>query len=150
MLRGIATLGSGVLFAVGLAIGGMTDPARVKGFFDAFGTWDPTLVFVMAGAVGTAFVFTRLAGGRAAPVLADRFLPPSAGKIDGRLLAGAGIFGIGWGLSGFCPGPAIAAVAGGFPSLFLFLGAMTGTMIAYDRVLLPLSLKSRVTAQTDG
>ena len=154
MVRGIATLGAGALFGVGLAIGGMTDPARVKGFLDFFGTWDPTLVFVLAGAVATTFVLVRLAGGRSAPVLAEGFSPPNAGKIDGKLVAGAAIFGAGWGLSGFCPGPAIAAIAGGFPSVYLFLAAMAATMIAYDRIKIPRKPATgsgdRMAAQTDG
>lgn len=134
MLQGFVALVSGVVFAVGLAVGGMTDPARIKGFLDVFGTWDPTLVFVMAGAVGVAFFGGMAATKRGAPYLGPAFHPPGTSAIDNRLVVGSALFGVGWGLSGFCPGPAIAAVVGGFPSVLVFLAAMAATMFIHDRL----------------
>ena len=101
---------AGLLFGGGLAISGMTDPARVIGFLDIFGDWDPALLFVMAGAVATfaglMFIFRNRRQGRG---FFGTMLPPaSSGPIDRRLLIGAAIFGVGWGLGGFCPGPALA------------------------------------------
>lgn len=114
----------GLLFGVGLVISGMSNPAKVLNFLDLFGTWDPSLIFVMGGAVVTAFVGYRLVLGWQRPILATSFSLPAKADLDAQLLAGAGIFGIGWGLSGLCPGPAFTAIYSGAASLFCFLAAM--------------------------
>jgi uncharacterized membrane protein YedE/YeeE len=114
----------GLLFGGGLVISGMADPAKVLNFLDLFGTWDPSLAFVMGGAVIVAFVGYRLVFRRGRPLRDNAFHVPSRKDIDGRLLAGAAIFGAGWGLSGFCPGPALTALGLGQPGTLAFLPAM--------------------------
>jgi len=116
---------AGLLFGLGLAISGMTDPARVVGFLDIAGAWDPTLMFVLGGAVVTSFFGYRLVFKQQAPVLGERFQLPTKQDLDIKLLGGAALFGIGWGLSGYCPGPAIASIGG----LSLPLAAMLVTMV---------------------
>jgi uncharacterized membrane protein YedE/YeeE len=106
----VINLVAGLLFGLGLLISGMADPAKVQNFLDVFGSWDPSLAFVMAGAVVTAFIGYRLVLRRGAPVLAPTFALPVRDGVDARLLAGAGLFGIGWGLTGFCPGPAMVSI----------------------------------------
>ena len=101
---------AGLLFGVGLLISGMADPAKVQNFLDVFGTWDPSLAFVMAGAVAVTFVGYRAAFRQPAPLLTQRFHLPTAAAIDRRVVWGAAVFGIGWGLTGFCPGPAIVSI----------------------------------------
>lgn len=117
---------AGLLFGLGLAIGGMTDPTRVLNFLDVFGTWDPTLLFVLGGAVVTTFVGYRFVLHRPHPLFAEGFQLPTRRDLDGRLMGGAALFGIGWGLSGYCPGPAFASVAG----LTIPLAAMLVAMVA--------------------
>ena len=114
----------GTLFGLGLAVSEMTNPARIIGFLDVMGRWDPTLVFVMAGALvitGSMFPFILR---RVRPLFATRFSLPTKTKIDTPLVVGAAVFGIGWGLVGFCPGPAVAALASRSPSVALFVIAM--------------------------
>jgi hypothetical protein len=101
---------AGVVFGIGLVISGMANPAKVQNFLDLFGTFDPSLAFVMAAAVAVTFVGYRLAFSRPAPVLAERFQLPTRTDIDARLVGGAALFGVGWGLGGYCPGPALAAL----------------------------------------
>lgn len=127
---------AGALFAAGLVVGGMTIPAKVTGFLDVGGAWDPQLAFVMAGAVAVYAAFLRIIRRRAAPFLADRFHWPAARTIDARLVGGAAVFGVGWGLSGYCPGPALASLAAGSSSVLVFVVAMIGGM-AITRVLDP-------------
>ncbi len=115
---------AGAVFALGLALGGMTVPATVTGFFDVGGAWDPRLAFVMAGAIAVYAPLWRIIRRRSAPLLADRFHPPTARGIDARLVGGAAIFGVGWGLSGYCPGPALVSLAGGGISAVVFVVAM--------------------------
>jgi hypothetical protein len=110
----------------------MTDPRRVLGFLDFFGAWDPTLAFVMAGAVGTHAVLSRLAARRAAPVFGASFILPAREAVDARLLVGSAIFGVGWGLAGYCPGPAVLSVASGTGTALLFTAAMAAGMAAYE------------------
>ncbi|MCE8010474.1 DUF6691 family protein [Billgrantia desiderata] len=115
---------AGLLFGLGLALAGMTDPARVLGFLDIFGAWDPTLMFVLGGAVVTTFIGYRLVFRRERPMLGETFQLPTRRDLDARLIGGAALFGIGWGLSGYCPGPAIASIAGLTAPLFAMLVAM--------------------------
>jgi uncharacterized membrane protein YedE/YeeE len=117
---------AGLLFGLGLAVSEMINPGRVIGFLDVAGDWDPTLLFVMAGALlvtATAFPFVLR---RRGPLLAQQFQLPTKTHIDRSLLLGAVIFGIGWGLAGFCPGPALAALASGSPAVVVFVAAMIG------------------------
>lgn len=118
---------SGALFAVGLAISGMTRPAKVIGFLDLGGAWDPSLAFVMVGAIGVHFVTLRLITRRVRPLFDQRFHIPTRKDIDTRLLAGAALFGVGWGLGGFCPGPGlVSAAAGSVPAVVFVLGMTIG------------------------
>jgi len=127
----IAALASGALFGAGLALSSMTDRQVVLGFLDVAGDWNPTLAFVMAGAVavtGTAFRFVRH---MPAPALGGTFRLPASDAIDRRMLAGAAIFGIGWGLGGFCPGPVLVGVAAGVRDAWIFVPAMlAGSFLA--------------------
>lgn len=115
---------TGLVFSLGLTLSGMTDPARVVGFLDVAGDWDPTLIFVLGGAVITTFIGYRLVWRRGTPLLGERFQLPRRRDIDGRLLLGAALFGIGWGLSGYCPGPAIVSSSAMSLPLAGFLLAM--------------------------
>lgn len=115
---------SGLLFGVGLVISGMSNPAKILNFLDLFGTWDPSLAFVMAGAVAVAFVGYRVVLGRVRPLMADRFHLPTRSEIDAPLVVGGMSFGIGWGLSGFCPGPALTSLTSLAPGTLAFLPAM--------------------------
>ena len=114
----------GLLFGAGLVISGMSDPAKVLNFLDLFGTWDPSLAFVMGGAVIVAFIGYRLVLARPAPLAADRFHLPTRNDIDARILTGPAIFGVGWGLGGFCPGPALTALGLGATGTLAFVPAM--------------------------
>ena len=119
-----AALFSGTVFGAGLAWSGMTNPARVVGFLDVTGNWDPTLLLVMTGALAVAVPLFPVVLRRSRPVLAELFSLPSRPDLDSRLLAGAAIFGIGWGLAGLCPGPALAGLITGSPAVIAFVGAM--------------------------
>lgn len=119
---------AGLLFALGLGLGGMTDPARVQGFLDIAGQWDPTLAFVMGGALAVHAPLTWLIRRRRAPVLAPAFPNVSQQSIDRRLLGGAALFGVGWGLAGYCPGPALVSLASGSGTVLLFVASMFAGM----------------------
>lgn len=123
-------LASGTLFGAGLTISGMTDPARVRGFLDVFGAWDPTLVFVMGGAVLVMAVAWRIRNRMGTPVFAERFSLPDRNDLDGRLITGSILFGIGWGIAGLCPGPAVASLALSPLSVVPFVLAMLAGMAA--------------------
>ncbi len=125
---------SGVVFAVGLGIGGMTLPSKVIGFLDLFGEWDPSLAFVMGGAVVVYGVGYRLVSKSPRPLFADRFRLPTRHDIDGRLLAGAALFGIGWGLGGYCPGPALTSLVTLKGPVLVFNAAMIGGMFVFKLV----------------
>jgi uncharacterized membrane protein YedE/YeeE len=114
----------GALFAYGLALSGMAQPAVVLAFLDVTGDWNPALLLVMAGAIGVALPAYRLLFRRKKPLLAQRFDLPVAVRVTGRLLAGSALFGVGWGLSGYCPGAALAALPGGAVETILFIAAM--------------------------
>lgn len=124
---------SGVLFGVGLALAGMTQPARVIGFLDITRRWDPTLIFVMVGGIAVHTLGYRLVTRRPTPLLAARFLLPTRRDLDARLLVGAALFGVGWGLGGFCPGPGITSLVTGNPSVIAFVVAMLVGLAAAGR-----------------
>ena len=125
----VSGLFGGLVFGIGLAVSGMTDPAVVLGFLDVAGAWNPALVFVLAGAVLVTFIGYRLVMRRTAPLVAPRFMLPGATALDAELLGGAAIFGLGWGLAGYCPGPAIASVSALHTGTLAFLVAMLIGMI---------------------
>lgn len=120
----LAALLAGLLFGAGIALSGMINPAKVLNFFDLAGSWDPSLAFVMAGALTVAFVGYRLVLRRPRPLLGDRFHLPTRRDLDLRLIGGAALFGIGWGIAGFCPGGAIPALGLAQPDALIFVAAM--------------------------
>jgi hypothetical protein len=119
---------AGLLFAAGLGVGGMTQPAKVFGFLDVAGNWDPSLAFVMLGAIAVHATAVRAILRRRAPLFAGRFALPTRRDVDARLVAGAALFGAGWGLVGYCPGPAVTALGGGSPAAAVFVPAMVAGM----------------------
>jgi uncharacterized membrane protein YedE/YeeE len=123
---------SGLLFAVGLGISGMTHPSKVLAFLDFAGDWDPSLAFVMGAGVLVNLVVFRMAARRGAPLLAPSFSLPTRTAVDASLLGGAALFGVGWGLGGFCPGPAIVSVVTGATPVVAFVVAMLASMGVYD------------------
>jgi len=122
----LTALISGIIFGLGLCVSEMINPTRVIGFLDVFGSWDSTLLMVMIAAVAVTGIGFPFVTKRAKPVWADRFAVPERADIDSRLIAGSVIFGIGWGLAGLCPGPAIVALASMSPSILMFVVAMVG------------------------
>jgi uncharacterized protein len=122
--RTLVAFGAGVVFAIGLAISGMTTPAKVAGFLDFTGAWDPSLAFVMVGAIGVYLPLQWIARRREKPLLAPRFVIPAEKPIDARLIGGAAIFGIGWGAAGYCPGPAVASLGTGSLAPWIFTAGM--------------------------
>ncbi len=127
----IAALASGALFGIGLAMSGMTDARRILGFLDVFGDFDPTLLFVLGGAVATTVVLFRFVLRRGSPVLASTFHISNLRHIDRRLLGGAAVFGCGWGLAGYCPGPALAGLGVGALEALWFVPAMIAGMLLH-------------------
>jgi uncharacterized protein len=125
---------SGTLFGAGLTLSGMTDPARVRGFLDVFGAWDPTLVFVMGGAVLVMAVAWRIRNRMGRPIFAERFSLPDRKDLDTRLTTGSILFGIGWGIAGLCPGPAVASLALSPLSVLPFVLAMLAGMAAQQAI----------------
>ena len=121
---------AGLLFGAGVTVSGMVNPMKVLNFMDIAGQWDPTLLFVMGAGLAVTFIGYRLVLARARPVFAAAFTLPSSRLIDARLVGGAALFGIGWGLTGFCPGPAIASLAFRHWQSYLFVAAMVAGMIA--------------------
>jgi uncharacterized membrane protein YedE/YeeE len=129
--RHFSAFAAGLLFSLGLALSGMTRPSKVLGFLDVGGHWDPSLALVMAGAVAVYAVGLRLGRRMPRPIAAREFLEPAASRIDAPLILGALIFGAGWALAGYCPGPAFAALGAGTPKAGLFVAAMiAGTWFA--------------------
>jgi uncharacterized membrane protein YedE/YeeE len=125
----LVPLVSGTIFGAGLTIGGMTDPARVRGFLDLFGEWDPTLAFVMGGAVLVMALAWAVQRKMLRPFLGDGFALPDRSDIAPRLIGGSALFGIGWGIAGLCPGPGFAALAIAPASAAIFVIAMLGGML---------------------
>jgi uncharacterized membrane protein YedE/YeeE len=133
VLRASSALVSGLVFGPGLAVSGMMNPAKVVGFLDVAGDWDPTLAFVMVGALLVAVPAYRFIPKRGRPVLQEEFSLPKKKAIDAPLLGGSALFGVGWGLVGFCPGPAIAALGTGLLPVFAFVAAMLAGMALHAR-----------------
>ena len=127
----VVSLLSGTVFGAGLAVSGMTNPERVRGFLDLFGRWDPTLVFVMGGAVVVMALVWLFQRRMSRPFFADAFSLPTRKDVDGRLLGGAALFGIGWGVAGLCPGPGFAALALAPEQALLFLAGLVAGMALF-------------------
>jgi uncharacterized membrane protein YedE/YeeE len=128
----LASLLAGLVFGLGLIVSGMANPAKVLGFLDLAGHWDPSLAFVMAGAVAVSAIAFAVARGRAVSFLGAEMRLPSARHIDRRLVLGSALFGIGWGAAGFCPGPALVALGMGEPKALVFVAAMLVGMGAFE------------------
>jgi uncharacterized membrane protein YedE/YeeE len=144
-MRIVASFASGLVFGLGLLISGMANPAKVQNFLDLAGTFDPSLILVMLGAVAVTFVGYRFVLARPRPLFAERFALPTLKEIDARLVLGAGVFGIGWGLSGFCPGPAMTSLPLLAKGTLIFVPAMLAG-IGLARVVTTTSLSSGETA----
>ena len=130
MRETITGLLTGLIFGLGLCLSRMTDPAVVQGFLDIAGAWNPTLLFVMGGGLAVTFLGYRYVLKQKKPLWTSKFPSPPTGTIDAPLLSGAAVFGVGWGLSGYCPGPAVASLASGRRVILLFIVAMAVGMIA--------------------
>jgi hypothetical protein len=131
-MRALAAFVAGLVFGLGLIVSGMADPSKVLGFLDIAGKWDPSLAFVMVGAIGVSLVAFRVAGKRAGPLLGGAFHLPTAKQIDRRLVVGSLVFGVGWGLAGFCPAPAVVAYGAGYFKAVVFVLAMLAGMAIYE------------------
>ncbi|MEQ8440390.1 MAG: YeeE/YedE family protein [Alphaproteobacteria bacterium] len=129
MKTAVTALLAGILFGAGLALSGMMNPAKVIGFLDITGNWDPSLAFVMGGALAVMAVGYQIARRRQRPALDESFHYPTSTAVDRRLVAGAALFGVGWGISGLCPGPALAGLMTGTPEILTFVGAMAVGMV---------------------
>lgn len=126
MLRVVSAAAIGLVFGLGIVISGMANPAKVLNFFDVFGTWDPSLLLVMGSALVVTFIGYRFVLRRPTPVFDRKFHLPAKRDLDVPLIAGSALFGIGWGIAGFCPGGAIPALGSGEPSPLIFVAAMIG------------------------
>ena len=125
---------AGLIFGVGLIISGMTNPAKVQGFLDLFGRWDPSLAFVMGGAIAVGLIAFQVAKKRSTTLLGGPMQLPTRRDIDAPLVLGSLLFGAGWGLGGFCPGPAITALGAGSVPALIFVAAMLTGMLIFDRI----------------
>ena len=133
-MANLIALLSGLLFGLGLIVSGMANPAKVQGFLDITRAWDPSLAFVMGGAIAVASLAFALARRRQSAWSGALLEWPAAAGIDSRLLAGGALFGIGWGLAGFCPGPALVAMSSGMTEAWIFGAAMIAGMVLHDRL----------------
>ena len=131
-LQPIFALLSGTLFGLGLAVSGMVNPAKVIGFLDVAGAWDPTLALVMGGALAVTTPAFRFVLRRDRPWFADGFALPAKKDLEPKLVLGAALFGVGWGLAGLCPGPALAALVSGREVIYAFVTAMIGGFLVHD------------------
>ncbi len=131
----LIALTSGLLFGIGLILSGMTDPSKIKSFLDVFGLWDPSLGLVMGGAIAVGAVGFALAKRRTASWTGHAMEIPTSSAIDGRLILGGVLFGAGWGIAGYCPGPAIVAAATGSSAALVFIAAMLAGMTLHDKAL---------------
>ncbi|PRQ07824.1 DUF6691 family protein [Enhygromyxa salina] len=130
----LVALGCGLLFAVGLGVAGMTNPHKVLNFLDVFGDWDPSLALVMLAAILVYAPAYQLSKRRAAPKLGARFHWPTSKDVDSKLIAGAVMFGVGWGLAGYCPGPAVVAATVGSGPVLVFAAAMVAGMFVHRQI----------------
>jgi uncharacterized protein len=131
-MHAIAALLAGLVFGIGLIVSGMANPAKVLGFLDLAGDWDPSLALVMAGAIGVGVVAFAIAGRRSRSLLGDEMRLPASRDIDRRLVVGSLAFGVGWGIAGFCPGPAIVAVGIGEWKAVVFAASMIAGMLIHQ------------------
>ncbi|MBE7941555.1 MULTISPECIES: YeeE/YedE family protein [Ramlibacter] len=145
----IAEFAAGLLFGLGLIASGMTDPGKVVGFLDLAGLWDPSLAFVMGGAIAVGLVAFTAARRRTTNFLGGAMHLPTRRDIDRRLLTGSLVFGAGWGLAGFCPGPALVALGMGHWQALVFVAAMLGGMALHDLALAPAAPRQRREPATD-
>jgi uncharacterized protein len=134
LARNLVSLAAGLIFGFGLALSGMLDPARVRGFLDIFGAWDPSLAFVLGGAVAVSAIGYMISRKMKAPALDVAFRLPAKTAVDAPLMIGAAVFGIGWGIAGLCPGPAIASLTFGVPAMIAFTIAMLVGVAVHDRL----------------
>jgi uncharacterized protein len=132
--RSATALVSGLLFGAGLVVSGMTRPQKVTAFLDVFGDWDPSLAFVMGGALGVAALAFRWVRGRSRPLAAPAFSLPAPQSLDAGLIGGAAVFGVGWGISGYCPGPSVVALASGGAGVVVFVVAVLAGIALVGRV----------------
>ncbi len=128
-MRLLSAFVTGLIFGLGIALSGMINPAKVLNFFDVAGSWDPSLAFVMGGALAVAIPGYRLVFHRPSPMLEDRFQLPDTRVIDRRLILGSATFGVGWGIAGFCPGGALPALGAGRAEAVLFVAALLGGLL---------------------
>lgn len=122
----------GLIFGIGLLVSGMADPAKVLNFLDLAGSWDPSLAFVMGGAIAVGSIAFHFASGRKKSLLGDAMRLPTATQIDRRLVFGGLTFGVGWGLAGYCPGPALVSLVGGGEKPLIFTGALMAGMAIFE------------------
>lgn len=138
MKANVSAFGIGALFAIGLAVSGMTRPSKVLGFLDITGardgTWDPSLALVMVGAIVVHFATQRLLNGRTLPPFGSTFHLPTKRDIDSKLIVGSALFGIGWGLGGYCPGPGLTSAVGGSLGAIVFVAGMSIGMLVHGRI----------------
>lgn len=133
-MKGLTSFLSGLIFALGLGLSGMTRPDVVRGFLDIFGQWNPNLMGVMIGAIAVHMITFRLITKRNSPLLDTQFHLPSKKELDKKLIAGSIIFGLGWGWAGICPGPGIVNLASGDLRIYLFVASMILGMIIYQQI----------------
>ena len=129
-MRILTTYLIGLVFGIGISISGMANPAKVLNFFDVAGTWDPSLAFVMGGALLVTFIGYRIVLGRIHPIYERTFTLPSSRQIDARLVGGSALFGVGWGIAGFCPGAALPSIGTGNADVLVFVAAMVAGLLA--------------------
>lgn len=148
-MRNAAAFGTGALFAVGLAISGMTKPSKVAGFLDITAAWDASLAFVMVGAIAVHLALYRIISRRSSPLFDAKFHLPTRKDIDTRIVLGAALFGVGWGLGGFCPGPGLVAAGAGSPNALVFVAGMTIGMVI-ENVVARASARSQAHGDPGG
>lgn len=134
MLRNFTSFLAGLVFGLGLLVAGMADPAKVLSFLDLAGAWDPSLAFVMAGGIGVGLVAFTVARHRTSSLIGEAMHLPTARDVDRRLVGGSLVFGIGWGLAGICPGPALVLLGTGVPQGLVFVTAMLAGMWLFERL----------------